>query len=104
MRKKIIFVVFSLILFLIFTAVGYAWGPKPKYLVRGHPWDRCLSPRIERNLNLGLIVVPINPGFYLMFPVQSNQIYQNSQTLLNRRENSSQNHGHLKKNERKSQE
>jgi hypothetical protein len=65
MKKKIIFVAFCLILFLIFTALGYG-GPDPKKM-KEHPWGHMLSPKPDNDQNLNFVVLVINPHFYLMF-------------------------------------
>ncbi|MFQ6002799.1 MAG: hypothetical protein ACE5KJ_03550 [Candidatus Zixiibacteriota bacterium] len=102
MKKKIILMTFCLILFLIFTASSYG-GPDPKYRFRGDPWDRCLSPGVEENLNLDLVIVVVNPSFYFVYAFQSNHIYQGSQESTKQKLDFSKNHVQLKKNERKSQ-
>jgi hypothetical protein len=82
MRKKIILVTFCLILFLIFTALGYAWGPKAER-IRGDPWEHLKSPKIDDNQNLDFVLLIINPDFYLIFTFQSKvESFRNSDSLI----------------------
>jgi hypothetical protein len=62
--KKVIFVTFCLILFLIFTALSYG-DIDPKYKFRGDPWDHMLSPRVpgDRTVQLEVNVVLISFNF-----------------------------------------
>lgn len=71
MKKKIILLTFCLVLFLIFTALGYAWGPSPKERIKGHPWEHMLSPKPDNDQNLDFVVVAINSHFYVIFKSQS---------------------------------
>jgi hypothetical protein len=90
-------------LFLIFTALSYG-DIDPKYKALEHPWDRCLSPRVDENLNLDLVIVVINPGFYFIYTLQSDQIHQNSQELTNEKVDPAKNHNHLRENDKKFQQ
>jgi hypothetical protein len=67
--KKIIFVTFCLMLFLIFTTLSYG-RPDPKKL-RGDPWEHMLSPKPDNDNNLDLVVLVINSHFCLVFKSQS---------------------------------
>jgi hypothetical protein len=56
--KKIIFVAFCLMLFLVFTALSYG-DIDPKYKVRGHPDQELLSPpHGDRFDDVLLLVIP----------------------------------------------
>ena len=59
--KKIIFITFCLILFLIFTALSYG-EIDPKY--KEHPWDHMLSPRVPEDINVqvkvSMFLIPFN--------------------------------------------
>ena len=101
MRKKIIFVAFCLILFLILTTLSYGWGPNPKYdRLRGHPWDRMLSPKPDDNHNQDVILLAINPNFCLMFTFESKvKNFGDSDELRNRKSMCSMKRDSLNKNE-----
>ena len=101
--KKIMFMVVCAVLLLIFMSSSYG-GIDPKYVVREHPWDRCLSPRIEDNLNLNLVTVVIHQGFCFIYTFQSSWVYEDTQGSVNQKPSFSKNHDNLKKNERKPQE
>ena len=69
MRKKIIFVTFCLISFLIFTALSYA-DISPKYKkLRGHPWDHMLSPSVHDDGTVQLEVSVFLISFNLNTPM-----------------------------------
>lgn len=63
MKRKIIFVVFCLILFMIFTALGYG-DIHPAYKLRGHPWDHAISPPAQdnttRQVQMSMVLIPFN--------------------------------------------
>jgi len=66
MRKRIIFLVFCVVLLLIFTSLSYA-KPDPKYdRLRGDPWEHTLSSKPDNNQNVELVILVINPHFYLI--------------------------------------
>jgi len=66
MKKKIIFVAFCLILFLIFTALGYAWGPKAERL-RADPHQELRSPPSGDQFDdVLLVIIPNWNGFTLV--------------------------------------
>ena len=93
--KKIIFITFCLILFLIFTATSYG-TIDPKYdKQREHPWGHMLSPKPDDNQNLDFVLLVINPDFYLIFTFQSKiESFRNSDSFIK--------HDSLNKNETKS--
>jgi len=102
--KKIILLAFCLILFLIFTALGYGWGPDPKYdRIREHPWERMLSPKPDNDQNLNFVLLAINPNFYLMFKSQSRaEDFNSLDKVTDQKSSSSIKQSSLKKNETKS--
>jgi len=69
MKKKIIFLAFCLILFLIFTASGYGLVFDPRF--HGDPWEHMLSPKPDNDQKLNFVVLVINPHFYLIFKSQT---------------------------------
>lgn len=103
MKKKILFVTFCLILFLIFTALGYG-DIDPKYKARGHPWGHMLSPRPDDNQNLDLVLIVINPDLYILFGFQSKvENFRNSDELAKHKSDSYlKQYDSLTKNETKS--
>jgi hypothetical protein len=67
MKGKITFVSFCLILFLILTALGYAWGPNLKDRLRAHPEQELLSPPNGDQFDDILLVIITNwNGFSLV--------------------------------------
>jgi hypothetical protein len=103
MKKNIIFVAFCLVLFLIFTALGYAWGPKAER-IREDPWQHLKSPRPDDNQNLNFAFLVINPDLYFSFTFQSKvEIFKDSDKLTNQKSNASIKQGSGNKNERKFQ-
>ena len=103
MKKKILLVVFCLLLFLIFTAFGYAWGPNPKYRLLEHPWEHMLSSKPDNDQNLNFVVLVINPHFYLMFKSQSKaENFNNSDKVTDQKSSSSIKQSSVNKNETRS--
>ena len=93
MKKKIILITFCLILFLIFTALSYG-EIDPKYRDRGDPWQHLKSPKIDDNQNQNVILLAINPDFYLIFTFHSKvESFKNSDSFIK--------HNSLNKNETK---
>jgi hypothetical protein len=73
MRKKIIFVAFCLILFLILTTLSYGWGPDPKYdRLREDPWQRCLSPGLNEEPTIEIILIKVNSHFIVFLEIPKN--------------------------------
>ena len=74
MKKKIIFVAFCLILFLIFTALGYG-GPDPKRL-KDHPWDHLLSPGVPKDttvdVKIRVFLIPFNLNVPIVIGITQN--------------------------------
>jgi hypothetical protein len=104
MKKKIIFMAFCLILLLIFTASSYG-GPDPKHKLREDPWEHMLSPKPDNNQNLELIVLVINPHFYLIFKSPSRaENFRNLTELTNQKSDDSIKHNSLNRNETNSKE
>ncbi len=68
MKRKIILVSFCLMLFLIFTALGYA-EIDPRY--KADPWEHVLSPKPDDDQNLDFVLLAINPNFCLILTFQS---------------------------------
>lgn len=100
MKKKIILLTFCLILFLIFTALGYAWGPNPKERIKEHPWGHALSSKPDDDRNLNFVLLLINPDLHLVFTFQSKvKNLSDSDELANQKLNSSIKHDFLGKNE-----
>jgi hypothetical protein len=59
--KKIILLVFCVVLLLIFTSLSYGWGPNPKYdRLRGHPEQELLSPPNGDQFDDVLLVIITN--------------------------------------------
>ena len=67
MKKKIIFVAFCLILFLIFTTLSYG-GPDPKRM-KGHPWSDMLAPPANDSTIVKVLMLSISPNTILTFTV-----------------------------------
>jgi hypothetical protein len=44
MKRTIVFLVLCCVLILLFTSLGYGWGPGPKYCLLEHPHDELSSP------------------------------------------------------------
>jgi hypothetical protein len=82
MKKKIIFMVFCLMLFLIFTALSYG-DIDPKYKARGHPWDHMLSPRASDDeavqFEVSMFLVPFSLNTPLVISI-SKELSLNKRT------------------------
>lgn len=69
MKKKIIFMVFCLVLFSIFASLSYG-GPDPKYRLREHPNQELLSPPLpphgDKFEDVLLVVIPNWNGYFLL--------------------------------------
>ncbi len=64
MKKKIVLMVFCLMLFLIFTALSYG-DIDPKYKVRGHPWSDLLAPPGNDATVMNVLMLSIGPNTIL---------------------------------------
>jgi hypothetical protein len=103
MKKKIIFMAFCLILLLIFTALSYG-GADPKKL-REDPWQHMLSPKPDNNQNLELVILVINPHFYLIFKSPSRaENFRNLTELTNQKSDDSIKYNSLNRDETNSKE
>jgi len=65
MKKKIIFLAFCLILFLIFTTLSYGLSFDPRF--HGHPWDDLLAPPANDTTIVNVLTVSIGPNTILTF-------------------------------------
>jgi len=100
MKKKIIFLVLCVVLLLIFTSLSYA-KPDPRYdRLRGDPWEHVLSPRPDNDQNLELVILVINPHFYLIFksPCRTENS-RNLTELTNQKSDNSVKHNSLNRDE-----
>jgi len=92
MKKKIIFVCFCLMLFLIFTALSYG-GPDPKYRLREHPWDHMLSPglpgdtTVEVEVSVFLIAFKFNTPMVISIAkeLSSNKVTSNPSSISHKK-------------------
>ena len=70
MKKKIILIVVCAVFLLIFMSSSYG-GIDPRYVILEHPWEHLLSPTINNDQNLNLVLIVINYHFYLNLKSQS---------------------------------
>ncbi|MGB8657084.1 MAG: hypothetical protein WCE90_04785 [Candidatus Zixiibacteriota bacterium] len=71
MKKKTIILVICVLSLLLLTSWSYG-GPDPRHArFLAHPWEHLLSPKAAYNQNIDLIVLVINPHFYLMLRSQT---------------------------------